>query len=292
MKAQELWEEFCNKMKIDVNTSYEAWAFCGGGPVGDELADLVIARRKFGTASAYDEYVIENVVDEIPKAGDYSVILRDNGDAVCVIRDYEVYIRPFGDVTPFHAYSEGEGDRSLAYWKRVHTEFFQPALEAGGIPLTEESLVVCEKFSVEYVPGEESTKEDELLFVEPSMNYADEITAYRQEMLDTGSSFDGCFSLKRTPNPQDFIEHCMTWSNPRRPAGEHGAWGNVILCIRKSDGRMVGCFQAHNVLSERMKKYTGHVGYSVRPSERRKGYATRILSPWISCPPLVLRKYL
>lgn len=42
--------------------------------------------------------------------------------------------------------------------------------------------------------------------------------------------------------------------------------------------KMVGCMQVHNVLTERMKNYTGHVGYSVRPSERRKGYATRMLA--------------
>ena len=41
---------------------------------------------------------------------------------------------------------------------------------------------------------------------------------------------------------------------------------------------MVGCMQVHHVLNERMKKYTGHVGYSVRPSERQKGYATQMLA--------------
>lgn len=277
MNAEELWKDFCEKRNIDICTPHEAWAFCGGGTIGDELAELVLAGKKFGTASAYDDYVLENALDELPKVGDYSVILKDNKDAVCVIRDYEVYIRAFGDVSPFHAFSEGEGDLSLDYWRKVHTEFFEPSLEAGGVNLTDESLVVCEKFCVEYIPGKPST-EDELFFVEPSMTYADEIMAYRREMLDANSSFDGCFSLKRKDNPQDFVDHCKEWSNPRRPADEHGAWGNVIMAIRKSDGKMVGCFQVHNVLTERMEKYTGHVGYSVRPSERKKGYATRLLA--------------
>ncbi len=53
----------------------------------------------------------------------------------------------------------------------------------------EESRVVCEKFSLEYTLGKETTADDELLFIEPSMVFVDEITAYRQEMLDVFSTY-------------------------------------------------------------------------------------------------------
>lgn len=153
MEAEELWAEFCREKKIDIDTPHTAWAFCGGGPLADELADLVLDGKKFGTASAYDDYVIEAALSEIPKIGDYSVLLKDDESAVCVIRDYEVYMRPFGEVPPFHAFSEGEGDLSLRYWREVHTDFFKESLEAGGLSLSDESVIVCEKFSVEYIPG-------------------------------------------------------------------------------------------------------------------------------------------
>lgn len=74
------------------------------------------------------------------------------------------------------------------------------------------------------------------------MTFADEIMDYRREMLEADSDFDGCFSLKRRENPEDFVNDCIEWSNPRRSAGRTGAWGNVVLAIRKSDGKMVGCF--------------------------------------------------
>lgn len=277
MKAEQLWTEYCSKKGIDINTPYEAWSF-GEDEEGDDLLRLVLAGKKFGTASLYDAYEAEDALDELPKAGDYSVLLNSKNEAVCVIKNYDVYIRKFNEVPPYHAYSEGEGDRSLKYWREVHKEFFEEEAREDGIEFTEESRVVCEKFSLEYTLGKETTADDELLFIEPSMAFADEITAYRQEMLDVDSSFDGCFSMKRMPDPKEYVDYCIGWANPSRVADEHGAWGNVLMVFRKSDMKMVGCMQVHNVLTQRMKDFTGHVGYSVRPSEREKGYAKRMLA--------------
>ena len=278
MTPEQLWHIFCSEMKIDETTPYEAWSFGGEDSMADDLLDLVLQGRKFGTASAYDEYVAENALEELPKIGDYSVLLRSNGEAACVIRNSDVYVRPFEEVPPFHAYAEGEADRSLGSWKEIHTKFFSPSLETIGKPLNAKSLIVCEKFAVEYTAECGKEKADELFFVEPSMAYAKEITAYREEMLAAGSSFDGCLSLKRMPDPKEYTEYCTEWANPSRVLKENGARGTVLLYIRKSDNRMVGCMQVHHVLNEQMRTITGHVGYSVRPSERRKGYATKILA--------------
>lgn len=278
MTAEELWHEFCEKRKVEETTPYEAWGFGGEDDTGDELLDLVLRGRKFGTASAYDEYVAENALDELPKTGDYSVLLRMNGEAACVIRNYDVYIRPFECVPPFHAYAEGEGNGSLETWREIHTKFFSPRLQLIGRPLNEKSLVVCEKFFVEYIAGTGSENTDELFFVEPSSTYAEEISAYREEMLSAESEFDGCLSLKRMPDPEEYIHYCTEWANPSRILQENGARGTVLLCIRKADHRMVGCMQVHHVLNEQMRNMTGHVGYSVRPSERKKGYATKMLA--------------
>lgn len=274
MNAEQLWTEYCRASGTDENTEYEAWAFGNDEATADELAALVAKGIKFGTASAYDDYVAEDALDELPQAGEYSVILDGKDEAVCVIRTYDVYIRPFKEVPHFHAYAEGEGDRSLEYWRQVHREFFNECAEESGIPFTDESLVVCEKFEVVYPKN----AADELLFVEATVNFADEIAAYRQEMIDADSEFDGCFSLKRMPDIKEYADYCIGWANPAREKDEHGARGTVILCVRKSDMKMVGCMQVQHELNERMTKYTGHVGYSVRPSERRKGYATQMLA--------------
>lgn len=278
MTAEELWHKFCEEKKIDETTPYEAWAFGGEDKTKDELIKLVLCGRKFGTASAYDEYVEQEALDDLPKVGDYSVLLWANGEAACVIKNYEVYIRPFECVPPFHAYAEGEDDRSLESWKDIHAKFFKPRLEALGKALDGKTLIVCEQFSVECLAQPETEKEDDIFFVEPSATYAEEISAYREEMLKAESSFDGCLSMRRMPDPKEYADYCIEFANPSRVLKENGARGTVLLCIRKSDNKMVGCMQVHHVLNEKMRNITGHVGYSVRPSERRKGYATRMLA--------------
>ena len=51
-----------------------------------------------------------------------------------------------------------------------------------------------------------------------------------------------------------------------------------FLCIRKSDNKLVGMIQVRHYFNEYLEKYAGHIGYSVRPSERRKGYASWMLN--------------
>lgn len=58
MKAEQLWTEYCSKKGIDINTPYEAWSF-GEDEEGDDLLRLVLAGKKFGTASLYDAYEAE-----------------------------------------------------------------------------------------------------------------------------------------------------------------------------------------------------------------------------------------
>lgn len=60
----------------------------------------------------------------MPRAGEYSVILDSREQAVCIIQTTKVYQAPFRQITAEHAFREGEGDRSLACWQKVHEGFF------------------------------------------------------------------------------------------------------------------------------------------------------------------------
>ena len=75
MTAEQMWHAYCESSGVSEQTPYSAWAFCGGGAVGDELAQLVLAGTKTATASALLAFELEK--EPLPKVGEYSVILFD-----------------------------------------------------------------------------------------------------------------------------------------------------------------------------------------------------------------------
>ena len=137
MKAEELWN------RSGLRGYHECWAF-GGAP--DKLADLVARGIKTATCSAYAFY--ETGEEKLPEVGDYSVITDSKDNAVCIIRTTKVYISEFNKVTAEHAYKEGEGDRSLEYWRKVHEEFFTDELESIDQKFNEDIKLVCEEFKL------------------------------------------------------------------------------------------------------------------------------------------------
>ena len=146
MTHQELWAAY-RAAHRSAGEDYEAWAY-GGDP--DGLAELTRGGVKTATASAGPLYELEG--EPLPEAGEHSVILDSRDEAVCVIRTTRVYTVPFNQVSAEHARREGEGDRSLTYWRRVHEDFFRAELEEAGLEFSPSMPVVCEEFEVVWPP--------------------------------------------------------------------------------------------------------------------------------------------
>jgi len=117
---------------------------------------------------------------------------------------------------------------------------------------------------------------DELILIRPTMEYANQIMEYKQDFLDSGDSMDGCGPLRRYEDPKEYLKLCMELENPET-VPEGFVVATQFLCVRKMDNKLVGMIQVRHYFNEFLEKYAGNIGYSVRPSERRKGYAKEML---------------
>ena len=149
-----MWDLFINHYPMHKEESYQTWKY---GVHPDELAQLTMQGIKTATTSGYLLYEVEK--EQLPQREEYSIIVDSKNCAVCVVRTTQVTLLPFNKVGGLHAYKEGEGDRTLDYWRRVHKEFFSTAYAKANLSFQEDSLVVCEEFEIlfpEKPSGEDS----------------------------------------------------------------------------------------------------------------------------------------
>jgi uncharacterized protein YhfF len=124
----------------------EGW---GDSPqMADELGALITAGTKTATCSALWEYEAEG--SPLPETGSKTIVLDGYNDPLCIVETTEVEVRPYNEVDDRFAYEEGEGDRSLEYWRKAHWHFFSRTLPNIGKESTPDMPLVCERFRVIY----------------------------------------------------------------------------------------------------------------------------------------------
>ncbi|MFN3068309.1 ASCH domain-containing protein [Serratia sp. J2] len=96
----------------------ERWAFGDTEQQADELVKLVLDGVKIATCSNLDG-------EGIPQPGDVFVVVDGKNEPVCAIELTKVDMSTYEQVDAAHALAEGEGDRSLDYWRKEHKRFFE-----------------------------------------------------------------------------------------------------------------------------------------------------------------------
>lgn len=113
-----------------------------------------------------------------------------------------------------------------------------------------------------------------LLLVRPSKQYANQVMSYKKEMEQNGDSFDGCAGLEDVHSFEEWID----FENRLKAKYKDGyVPSETFLAIRQTDNHVVGMIDFRHPLSDFLFNFGGNIGYSVRPSERQKGYASEML---------------
>ncbi len=124
---------------------------------------------------------------------------------------------------------------------------------------------------------------EQIVLIEPQKKYAEDIWEFRKEILECDTEnedqFAGCMSLDVSKSADEWIKTCELRKNEETcgKAGTNVA-SHMYLAVRKSDDKVVGVIDLrHHINHPILGTWGGHCGYSVRPSERGKGYAKEML---------------
>ena len=110
----------------------QSFAFGDGPELADELLDLVIRGVKTATCSTEDQ---------ASTPGARWIVRDGHGQPRCVIETTQVTYRRYNEVDAAFAFDEGEGDRSLAYWRQAHRNYFGRLGK-----FSEDMMLMCERF--------------------------------------------------------------------------------------------------------------------------------------------------
>ena len=99
-------------------TEMDSFSFGDSAELADELLELVLIGKKTATAWAAAEGDTGVVV------GKRWIVKDGQGRSGAILETVELTWRRFGEVDAAFAHDEGEGDRSLAWWREAHRRYF------------------------------------------------------------------------------------------------------------------------------------------------------------------------
>ena len=117
---------------------------------------------------------------------------------------------------------------------------------------------------------------EKIILVKPDLSYADEIIKYKEESLKENPLINGSAGLNRFSSIEDWLEELKKRSS-EDTVPEGLVPSSTYLGIREKDNYIVGMIDIRDYLNEYLTQVGGNIGYSVRKTQRNKGYAKQML---------------
>ena len=133
---------------------------------------------------------------------------------------------------------------------------------------------------------------EKIILVKPNLSYADEIIKYKEESLKESPLINGSAGLDSFSSIKDWLEELKRRSS-EDTVPEGLVPSSTYLGIRERDNYIVGMIDIRHYLNEYLTQVGGNIGYSVRKTERNKGYAKQMLKLALEkCKDLKIKKVL
>ncbi len=111
----------------------------------------------------------------------------------------------------------------------------------------------------------------------PTIEIERQISDFRRELIEIDGDKFGLLSLKRVDNIQAWLDKIEALSKAET-CPENALLQKHYLYLDEADNRVIGLVQIRYALNEFLKKHAGHLGFSIRPLERRKGHGAKMLA--------------
>ena len=110
--------------------------------------------------------------------------------------------------------------------------------------------------------------------VKPSVNLKEQYMDYYSEWKEVGEKLNPGILRKMDPNR---FEEMVSVLHDIEIGKQEGHVPEPVYFLVNEKNRILGAVTIRHSLTERMLNTEGHIGAGIRPSERRNGYATKIL---------------
>lgn len=117
---------------------------------------------------------------------------------------------------------------------------------------------------------------EKFYFETPTLDRKEEALAYIQEHADSSSNINGTGGLDRCLKGMTYekwLDDVNNCRNKEYAEEQNKVPATTFFTIRESDNKIVGMVNLRHYLNDELRRVGGHIGYGIRPSERRKGYA-------------------
>lgn len=148
-QSQIYLDTYLNSLSESERKKYQSFSsdyFCADEHNANLCAELIRIGQKTATCSLNSWY--ESDQEPMPTVGHLLVVVDWNGKPICIIEIDSVEKCKYSEVTAEFAYAEGEGDRSLEWWRKAHWDFFAKECIELDIEPNENMVLVLEQFHV------------------------------------------------------------------------------------------------------------------------------------------------